>query len=498
MEGLKNVIGLRRESKNYWERRVGLTPLHVSKLVERGIKILVQPSTTRCFSDIEFKNAGAIICEDLSEAQVIIGIKEVPIVELLPNRTYLFFSHTLKGQPYNMPLLDALLERNIRLIDYECIRNDGGRLVAFGQFAGNAGVIDFIQGLGKYLIMRKIRNPFLYERFSYMYYNLSDALKNIERIGEIIKRDGLPPGLEPMVWGITGTGRCAEGAIEVLTKLPHQIITPEEFEVFNPGEECKSKIYIVSFGTKHLYARISDGGFDRAEYAASPQSYRSVFKEKYSDKLSVIVNCVYFETKYPKLLTVEDVRKGTGRLLGICDVSCDLRGSIEICRKFTTPEDPFFLYNGQDDRIFKLSYENVENSILFHSMDFLPSELPRDASQHFSNKLFEYAIELANDDPNTPFQQLTLNPEIKNAMMTCHGQITPRYQYINELRKANERQSNPAKELTFADQVSNIVSQCPELVSDLQNASFYQEITQESKEAIIRLAQMFENQLEIV
>ena len=493
MEGSKNVIGLRRESKNYWERRVGLTPFHVSKLIELGIKVLVQPSTTRCFADIEFANVGAELREDLSEAQLIIGIKEVSISELLSRRTYMFFSHTLKAQSYNMPLLDALLQKHIRLIDHECIRNENGRLVAFGKFAGNAGVIDFLQGLGKYLLMRGISNPFLYERFSYMYYTLLEGIENVKRIGEIITAEGLPPGIGPMIWGITGTGRCSDGALEVLKSFPHKIITPEELSCFIPDEESQNQIYIVTFSTKHMYARIIDGGFDRVEYGLSPHLYRSVFKEKYAEKLSVIINCIYYEPKFPKLLTIEDIRSLNGKLLGICDISCDLKGGIEICRKFTTPEEPFYLYNPNDDRIYKLSQEHIQNSILYHSMDFLPSELPRDASQHFSNKLFDYVIELAKDDANLNFDQLTLNNEITNAMITCHGKLTPRYEYIAQLREQKEKEMILLQQkMSINDKIATIINSCPELVSDLQNAYFFQEITSESKEAILKLAEIFD------
>jgi alpha-aminoadipic semialdehyde synthase len=495
MEGHKNVIGLRRESKNYWERRVGLTPVHVSMLTKLGIKILVQPSTTRCFSDIEFEKAGAEISEDLSEAQLIIGIKEVPVSDLLPNRTYMFFSHTLKAQPYNMPLLDALIDKNIRLIDYECIKNDEGRLVAFGTFAGNAGVIDFLQGLGKFLLMRKINNPFLYERFSYMYYTLSEALESVKIIGKIISTEGLPTGLEPMIWGITGTGRCSEGALQVLKNFPHKIITPEDLNNFNLSDEDKRQIYIVIFGTNHMYARISDGEFDRNEFRSSPHLYKSVFKEKYAGKLSIIVNCIYYENKYPKLLRTEDFVDGVGKLIGICDVSCDLRGGIEICRKFTTPEEPFFLYKPQEDRIYKLAQENAENSILYHSMDFLPSELPRDASQHFSNKIFDYVIELAKDDASVPYEALSISDEIKNAMMTCHGKLTPLYEYIIDLRKIKERDTVTQNTYSISQEIADVVSKCPELVSDLQNACFYQEISEESKEAIIKLAELLQSNM---
>jgi alpha-aminoadipic semialdehyde synthase len=495
MEGTKNVIGLRRESKNYWERRVGLVPDHVASLVQMGIRVIVQPSMTRCFTDTEFLRAGGEINEDLSEAQLIIGIKEVPIHELLPNRTYMFFSHTLKGQSYNMPLLDALLSKNIRHIDHECIKNAQGRLVAFGTFAGNAGVIDFIQGLGKYLLMRGLANPFLYERFSYMYYSLEEAFENIRKIGKIIESQGIPSVLRPMVWGITGTGRCAEGALAALVNLPHKIISPDQLETLEESEESREVIYIVQFGTKDMYCRVNDGGFDRDEYRKQPELYRSVFKEKFSDKLAVIVNCIYYEEKYPKILTVNDLQQGTGKLLGVCDISCDYLGSVEICRKFTTPEDPFFLYNPSDNRIYTLVQENAKNSILYHSMDFLPSELPRDASNHFSNKLFDYVVELAADDANTPFEDLQLNPDIKNGIMTCHGKLTPNFEYITELRRKNEEAAKSVKveNKSISEIIGKIVDDCPELVSDIRNAAYHQEMCPESKEAILRIAKLLES-----
>ena len=242
-----------------------------------------------------------------------------------------------------------------------------------------------------------------------------------------------------------------------------------------------------------MYARISDEGFDRAEYGSHPHLYKSVFMQKYAYKLSVIVNCVYYEPKYPKLLTTQDMQNLSGKLLGICDVSCDLCGAIEICRKFTTPENPFFLYNFVNDRIYKLSYEHIENTILYHSMDFLPSELPRDASQHFSDKLFDYVIEIANEENFESFENLTISPEIKYAMMTFGGKLTGGYEYINELRRKHDQQIIDENLDSANDKIEKIVTECPELVSDLQNALFYQELSDESKEAIIRIANMLEN-----
>lgn len=171
----QQTLGILRECKNKWERRCALTPKEVKELVAMGIRVLVQPSTNRCYSEDQFEEAGAIIQEDVSEASVIFGVKEVPIPELLPNKTYFFFSHTIKAQPYNMDLLDKLLELNIRMVDYECIREapvHGSipqRLVAFGRYAGIAGAFDFLRGIGEYLLQRKYQTPLVYVGSSYMY-----------------------------------------------------------------------------------------------------------------------------------------------------------------------------------------------------------------------------------------------------------------------------------------------------------------------------------------
>ena len=156
MQNPQLCIAIVRECKNKWERRCSLTPVEVKKLVGEGIKVLVQPSSNRCFSNKEFQLAGATVQEDISDASVIFGVKEVPIDNLIPNKTYFFFSHTIKAQLYNMELLDKMLESNIRMIDFECIKenkpDNAKRLVAFGRYAGIAGAFDFIRGCGEFLL----------------------------------------------------------------------------------------------------------------------------------------------------------------------------------------------------------------------------------------------------------------------------------------------------------------------------------------------------------
>ena len=493
MEGKPGVIGLRREDKNYFERRVALTPSHVRDLVDSGIKVLVQPSNLRCFSDYEFEQAGATITEDISEAQLILGIKEVPISKLLPSRTYMFFSHTIKAQPYNMPLLDALLDKKIRLIDYECIRSSEPpkhRLVAFGKYAGNAGVIDYLQGLGQFLLMKRFSTPFLLQGYSYMYQTVEYAKDQVRHIGQLIASSGLPEALVPFVFGITGTGRVSEGAQEIMSCLGAEFITPNELENFNPGPEAKFKVYCVVFPTNSLYARNSDGGFDRSEYQTHPELYRSVFVEKFARKISVLIHTPYYENKYPRVLTINEMKslKEEGsKLLGVCDISCDLHGGIEFCNKFTHPQEPFWLYEPLSTRMYKFPSNHVEDSILYHSLDFLPSELPRDASQHFGQALEDFVKVLAWDDHSLPLSESSIPTELKEAVITCHGELTSNYLYIDTLRKNQNAQEK--KKHHIDEHIIRVIRETPDLTSDLENLEHGQDLSDASKQAIIKLYQ---------
>jgi len=211
------VIGIIREVKSKWERRCALTPKEVGELTADGtIKVLVQPSPSRCYTDEEFIEVGAQIEEDLSSCDVIFGVKEVPISALLANKTYFFFSHTIKAQEYNMPLLDAMLEKKIRMIDYECIREKGKkeadvppRLVAFGRYAGIAGAFDFFRGIGEFMLQKKLQTPFIFLGSTYMYEDYDMMKQALANTAKNISKSGTPKAFGPMVFAVTGTGRVA-------------------------------------------------------------------------------------------------------------------------------------------------------------------------------------------------------------------------------------------------------------------------------------------------
>lgn len=207
--GKLGVIGVRREDKSKWERRTSITPEQMAKFITKFpyLKFVVQPSENRVFRDNEYVKAGAMISEDLSECSTIFGVKEVPIPLLIPKKTYVYFSHTIKAQEQKMLALDTILQRNIRLIDYEKITDDEGkRLVAFGKFAGNAGALDFLCGMGKYLLNLDYSSIFLNISPAYSYKNLVKAKETVADLSDSLSDGGIPKAIAPIIFAITGAG----------------------------------------------------------------------------------------------------------------------------------------------------------------------------------------------------------------------------------------------------------------------------------------------------
>ncbi len=216
------IIGIREEDKSIWERRVPLVPEDVKKLIEKGYRVIVEPSSHRVFKDEEFKNVGAEISRDLSPSKVILGVKEIP-AQKIEKKTYVFFSHTIKGQPYNMPMLKKILDEKATLIDYEKIVDDKGRrLIFFGHFAGYAGMIDALHLLGKKLELMGYRTPLSEIKRAYEYDSLEEAKNRIREIGKKLKDSELPEEILPLVFGFAGYGNVSRGAQEILNELnPH-------------------------------------------------------------------------------------------------------------------------------------------------------------------------------------------------------------------------------------------------------------------------------------
>jgi alanine dehydrogenase len=441
---MKACIGIRREDKSRWERRVPVTPEDARKLKEEhGIEVWVQPSPIRVFSEEEFTQAGATVQEDLSPCPAIFAVKEMPLGFFEPGKTYVFFAHVIKGQPYNMPMLKKMLELGCNLIDYEKVTDEKGRrLIFFGRHAGIAGMIDTLWALGQRLDWEGIPNPFSQIGHTYEYKDLAEAKEAISKVGEKIKTEGLPESVTPLICAIAGYGNVARGVWEILDLLPVEEIEPKEVAPLVEGSDyAKNVIYKAVFKEEHTVEPISPGyrpsagsghRFELQDFYDHPEKYRGKF-ESYVPYLTLIVNCIYWEEKYPRLVTKGYLKQlysaGQPRLRVIGDISCDIEGAIECTVRSTEPDEPVFVYNPFTGEATD-GYEGEGPVVM--AVDILPSELPRDASVDFSGVLKEFIPAIAKADFSVPFEQLELPPEIKRAVITYHGELTPDYRYIEE------------------------------------------------------------------
>ena len=426
------TIGVRREDKNEWERRVPLIPEHIKQLKEKyDIETIIQPSSIRAFSDQEYIDSGANVSEDLSEAPVIFAVKEIPISLFQPRKTYVFFAHVIKGQKYNMPMLKKMMELGCNLIDYEKITDENGRrLVFFGHYAGLAGMFDTLWAFGKRMEIKGIETPFNEIKEAINYKDLNDIKDHLKMLGERIARDGLPDDICPMVVGFAGYGNVSRGAQEILDLLPVEEITPEQLKTLSENYS-NNVIYKVVFKEKDMVDPISpDANFDLQEYYSKPELYKPTF-EQYLPYLTILMNCIYWEKRYPRLITKDYVERNYNqmKLEVVGDISVDVNGAIEFTEKTTDSGCPTFVYNPSNKKITD-GYEG--EGIVVMAVDNLPCELPRESSEAFSKLLFDFVPPIAKADYSVDFDSLDLPPEVKRAVILYHGKLAPDYEYISK------------------------------------------------------------------
>ncbi|XP_063621559.1 alpha-aminoadipic semialdehyde synthase, mitochondrial [Cydia splendana] len=450
----RKVIAIRREDQSVWERRAPFAPLNVNRFVRNGIKVIVQPSNRRAYPMQSYISAGAVIQEDISEANVIFGVKQTPIDLLIPNKTYCFFSHTIKAQEANMPMLDAILAKNIRLIDYEKLMDDAGnRVVAFGKYAGVAGMINILHGLGLRLLALGHHTPFMHIGPAHNYRNSSMARQAIRDAGYEVALGMMPKSLGPLTFVFTGSGNVSQGSQEIFSELPHEYVPPEMLrKVAEHGSP--NKIYGCEVRRRHHLERKNGGGYDAQEYEEHPERYISTFAQKIAPYTSVLVNCIYWAVDSPKLLTIPDAKhllipsntpwlpKSIGapalphRMLAICDISADPGGSIEFMNECTTIDTPFCLYDADRNKDTK-SFKGP--GVLVCSIDNMPTQLPRESTDFFGDLLFPYAEDIMKSDASRPLEEHNFSPVVQGAIITSNGKLTPPFEYINELRSSNNR-----------------------------------------------------------
>ena len=431
---MKTRIGIRREVKSRWERRVPIVPEDARRLQEEnGVEVWVQPSQIRVFPDDAYRAAGITVEDDLSSCPVVFGVKEMPAESFDPGRTYVFFAHVIKGQPENMGMLQRLLDLDCQLIDYERVTDERGeRLIFFGHHAGLAGMIDTLWALGQRLTGEGIANPFVELQQTYQYDDLAAAKAAVSAVGRRIAEEGLPESVTPLICGFAGYGNVFTGANEIFELLPVEEIEPHQVEDVARSSDARHLVYKVVFKEKDtVEPRASGGEFDLQDYYDHPAKYRSKFSS-YLPHLTILVNCVYWEEKYPRLVTKEDLRglyggSGQPRLRVIGDITCDIEGAIEATVKSTDPEDPLYVYDPFEDR----AVDGVAGrGPVILAVDILPSELPREASTTFSSVLVDYVPAMAKADYSLDFEELDLPPEIKRALIVHQGELTPDYGYL--------------------------------------------------------------------
>ncbi|XP_010687601.2 alpha-aminoadipic semialdehyde synthase isoform X1 [Beta vulgaris subsp. vulgaris] len=455
------VVGILSEMCNKWERRAPLTPAHCARLLHSGkgnagvARIIVQPSTKRIYHDALYEEVGCEVSEDLTDCGLIVGVKQPKLEMILPDRGYAFFSHTHKAQKENMPLLDKILAERATLYDYELIVGDHGkRLLAFGIYAGRAGMVDFLHGLGQRYLSYGYSTPFLSLGSSYMYPSLAAAKAAVISVGEEISTLGLPSGICPLVFVFTGTGNVSQGAQEIFKLLPHTFVDPsrlpELFETAGSQNQHSRvmkrnyQVYGCVVTSKDMVEpKDPNRTFNKADYYSHPEHYTPIFHEKIAPYASVIVNCMYWERRFPRLLTnkqLQDIMNKRCPLVGIADITCDIGGSIEFVNQDTTIDSPFFRF---DPSMESYHYDMEGSGVICSAVDILPTEFAKEASQHFGNILSQFVGYLASTK-----DLMELPPHLKQACITHRGALTSLYEYIPRMREsATDELSHPNKKI---------------------------------------------------
>jgi saccharopine dehydrogenase (NAD+, L-lysine-forming) len=429
-----NRIGLRKEEKAF-ETRVALIPDHVKSLVnEHGIEFVVEPSNQRAFEEQEFEQVGASTSPlKGSGVPVVLGIKEMPIDFFEKDVAYIFFSHTIKGQKYNMPMLMHIMNTGSTLIDYERVVDDKGRrIIYFGNWAGMAGISDTFRVLGERLEIEGIKpNPFAEMRTTLELKGLEAVKEEFKLLGKRIQEQGLPEKLTPFVVGFVGYGNVSRGAQMLFDLLPHEEIQPQNLKNL---ESKGNLLYKCVFKEEDMVEPTdSSKKFELQDYYKSgKEGYSGVFHD-YVQYLTVIMNCIYWTKKYPRLITKDFIRnhwkEESRKLRAIGDISCDVGGAIEFTLDCTTPAEPAFVYLINEDRA-ELGVKGEGPVIM--AVDNLPCELPREASASFGETLLDFIPALAKADFKASFEELDLPREIKDAIIVYRGELTKNYEYLNQ------------------------------------------------------------------
>jgi alpha-aminoadipic semialdehyde synthase len=434
---MNTKIGIRREDINKWEKRVPLIPSHARELADRfPLEFRVQASTIRIFTDDDYRLAGLPVEEGLSPCPIVLALKEIPLELIEKGKTYLFFSHTAKGQAQNMPMLRKMRDLGCTIIDYEKMVDEKGRRVLyFGNYAGHAGMIDTLWTLGKRLDGEGIVNPFSLLQPTHRYKSLVEAKEEVGKLAWKLIEQGPPRGLGPIVFGFFGYGHVSQGAQEVFDILPVETVRPADIpRLFEGGDRAHRNLYKAVFHEEDMVRPIDPNkAFDLQDYYANPQGYRPV-TEDYVPYLTAVVNGIYWTPKFPKYITRTFLKALYGggakpRLRVVGDITCDINGSIECTVRPTDSENPVYVYDPFEDKAIP-GFEGRGPAVL--AVYNLPAELPLESSTYFSAKLKDYVPAVAGAHFDKPFAACGLPDVLRRAVILYRGELAPDYAYLGQ------------------------------------------------------------------
>jgi len=398
----KFKVGVLKETKNPPDKRVAITPKQGKLILEKfpNVEIYVQPSEIRAYKDEEYLKEGLPLKDDLSDCDILIGVKEVDENTFIPQKRYMFFSHVAKEQRYNKNFFKKMINDKITLIDYEYLTDEKGfRIVAFGKWAGIVGAYNALRANG-------LRNNYLENlKPASDYKDKNEMFDNLKEVK-----------LSPKKIVITGDGRVAGGAEETLQAANVKYVSHKDFLFKNYKEAVYTKLEPVNY-VKHKFKK----KFDLAHFFQKPEEYISIF-EDYTKVADIYIPCHFWDNKSPVFFTPKQAKQKDFNIKIVADVSCDIAMPIPSTLRPSIIAAPYYDYNPETEKE-EPAFSN-QNNITVMAVDNLPGELPRDSSEYFGDilieKIFPYIFE---DDSKNIIERATI---LKN------GEITKRYDYLQD------------------------------------------------------------------
>jgi len=394
-------IGIIKEGKVPTDKRVPLIPAQCQEILSAFSDVIIkcQASDIRCYPDEEYANAGVEVVDDISDCDIILGVKEVPIPMLMQGKTHFFFSHTMKEQEYNRDLLQAILSKDVQLIDWECLTSKNGqRLIAFGRYAGIVGAYNAIWTYGKRYNLFNIRR-------AHECFDLDD-----------MKTEYAEVKLPAVKIVLTGGGRVTKGAMEVLLGMGIRKVSPSEFI-----SEYFDEPIFTQLNSRDYNVKANGSLFNREEFYADPSGYVSGFTP-FAHKADILIAGAFWDPKAPVLFEREDVLQSDFKIRVIGDITCDIEGSIPSTKEPSTIDDPIYDYNPSNDKVEPAISD--EGNITVMAVDNLPCELPRNASEDFGKEFVKYILpNLIGEDKDDI---------IKRATITSNGKLTAQFSYLQD------------------------------------------------------------------